>query len=237
MKEYQERSLAKRNTLIAQINMLLRTGVGFELKIKSHLEVPADPREHAHLLTNPFPDAKPPDNTEEVTLLHKRLSASTSINNELHDVKEALVNDVETMRTTITDMVKRNTKLRGDIELLEDKVAGYELGLTPAEVEVEVEVEVETTSKLDLHNAHKKEFTLKGTPRKSAPKLPDEKVWLVRRLAERGWKTKRIAKHTKIRHQTVYKILSGANYGSVPPEPPRKPITIKAGKGVITNGK
>ncbi len=102
-----------------------------------------------------------------------------------------------------------------DSRALEDKVAGYELGMTKEQVKKECG---KTTA---------------PKPKKHRPQLRDSEVWAIRRFRKKGKDVAWIADHLNLNHQTVYKVAAGNTYSRIANEP-KKETTAHAGHGVTT---
>ena len=94
----------------------------------------------------------------------------------------------------------------------------------------------------DLIDAeHEKEnpvtHTLKGTPRVHKAQLTNEQVWAIRRFVKMNRLNSWISMHLSIPIQTINKVRNNQTYTGVPSEPTRKPVTVKAGKGEVSNDK
>jgi len=108
---------------------------------------------------------------------------------------------------------------------LEDKVAGYELGMSKDQVDKECGKEPADTC------------TKKGTKRKYRKQLSDKQVWTARAMHKRGCTATEIAELLGVGHNAAYRAARCRTYAHVPNQPDNfKPITIRAGHGVVKNG-
>jgi len=115
--------------------------------------------------------------------------------------------DISNLRNKLNDSMNLSLNLKAKIDVLEDKVAGYELGFTPKEVAAEVPAK-------------------RGRPKKTATtktkaystKLTDEQVWDIRRHHANGKSNSWIAHRGRHLIAVVYKVIRGQTYTNVGPD-------------------
>ncbi|RKZ87835.1 MAG: hypothetical protein DRQ39_03485 [Gammaproteobacteria bacterium] len=136
---------------------------------------------------------------------------------------------------------EQEVTLRQEIHALEDKVAGYELGMSKAQVDKECG-EPKTFSELvdkveEESEKGGKHLTKRGTKRKYRRQLSDKQVWTARAMHKRKCSAAEIAAVLGCGPNAAYRAARCRTYAHVPNQPDNfKPITIRAGHGVIKNG-
>ena len=166
-----------------------------------------------------------------------RRVTSTKINNELHEKVNRLGNRNR-------ELADEAVSLKRDVDRL-DAVANR----LRRERDELLDAATKPTPKTVQNNGGSEPAYIRGTehvghpdievPKKRQPNAmrTREEVWAIRRYVamERGdaW----IAKQLNLPNpQAVYKIRRGLSYANVPAEPKRKPVTVVAGKGEVSNG-
>ncbi len=75
----------------------------------------------------------------------------------------------------------------------------------------------------------------KPAEQKYAKRLTNEQVWQIRRFIKMGRENSWIAMHLEMKVAVINKVRKGYTYAEVPPEPERKPVSVVAGKGEMSN--
>lgn len=152
-------------------------------------------------------------------------AAYARANEQSEALRRANVTSSNTHIAALKGKNKEIKKLNGmladamlDSRALEDKVAGYELGMTKEQVKKECGKKPPAPKKVDSKNR---------------PQLRDSEVWAIRRFRKKGKDVAWIAAHLNLNHQTVYKVTVGNTYSRIANEP-KKETTAHAGHGVTT---
>ena len=235
--DFKQEANAARELAVDRVRGMINLGIPMDIDIRTSIIVPAG-------TSAALPVAAPhdiPDNTvttayhDEVVgewqkLNAKNQAAYAELATE-HEEWGSKNDRLEAKRGELQDAVSKQKALIGThidlgkqqatyIAQLEDKVAGYELGM--GKVEVEKEIAKPTKKK-------GKGKTVKGTPRMYAKKLTEQQVWAIRRWAREGKSNSWISHEGSHLISTVSKVLRGETYATVPMEPP---VKVRAGHGV-----
>ncbi|RLC12028.1 MAG: hypothetical protein DRI24_17935 [Deltaproteobacteria bacterium] len=143
--------------------------------------------------------------------LNELTAAVTGLRGKVITIKGSYENESKEHSKTLSNL--RNEKgnvigLKATIKSLEDKVAGYELGMSKEQVAKECGTKPPLTRR---------------------PLLSDEEVWQLRRFFKRGRKDVWIIDRTGLPATTVNKVRHNQSYASVPAEPESAPICLHVG--------
>ncbi len=134
----------------------------------------------------------------------------------------------------VIDLAQKLARAKAVIKLVDKNCA--ELFEENARLQSDIDDLLEKSASPDDKPEPEPDLTPKGAKRKYRPKLTQEQVWAIRRYHKMGRLNIWIARHMKLSASTVWKVVRNQSFIYIPPEPPRKPIKVHVGEGVVENG-